>query len=67
MTIDINKLKRALMDYYGTAMHSGFPMAVIDLGNIEKMSPEDLVSLAYKLGLNLEDFSVDREEDEIDR
>ena len=59
MTIDINKLKKALMDYYGTAMHSGFSMAVVELGKIENASPENLVKLAVQAGFNLKDFAID--------
>ena len=37
------KLRRDLMDKYGTAMYSGFPMAVIDLSDVESMSDEEIV------------------------
>ena len=33
--MDYEQLRQDLMDYYGTAMHSGFPMAVIDLSGVE--------------------------------
>ena len=34
------ELREQLMDYYGTAMSSGMPMAVIELAEIENMSDE---------------------------
>ena len=61
MTIDVESLIDALMSYYGTAMSSGFPMAVIDLGDVENASPEELVKLAQQLGLNLRNFAIDED------
>ena len=53
MYYNIEELRRDLMDYYGTAMNSGFGMAVIDLSEIEHASPEKLISIAKKLGVDL--------------
>ena len=30
-TVNINKLRRDMIDYYGTASFNGFPAAVLDL------------------------------------
>lgn len=59
MTIDVDKLRDALMDYYGSAMTSGFPMAVIELGDVESASPQELVEMAQRLGMNLRRFEID--------
>ena len=40
--MDFDKLRDDLMDYYGTAMASGMPMALMGLVNVENASPEDL-------------------------
>ena len=56
--IDINRLRRDLMDDYGTAMFSGFPMAVMDLAKVERMSDRELVELARKKGVDLRKFII---------
>lgn len=48
---DIDELKQRLIDYYGTAMYSGFPMAIIDLSRIENMSDEEIIREARKIGI----------------
>ena len=47
---DTEELREELMDYYGTAMASGMPMAVLDLARVENMSAEELQREAEKLG-----------------
>ena len=54
--IDISRLRRDLEDYYGTAMFSGFPMAVMDLPKVERMSAQELVELAQKNGIDLRKY-----------
>ena len=36
------ELREKLKDYYGSAMASGMPMAVIDLARVENMSDEEI-------------------------
>ena len=58
---DYDRLRSDLMDYYGTAMVGGFPMAVIELGQVERASESELVQIAQKLGYNLNKyFKIDR-------
>ena len=52
MTIDIEKLRRALIDYFGTAMMR-FPMAIAELSEVKTASPERLVEIAEKNGFDL--------------
>ena len=54
---DYDRLRSDLMDYYGTAMVGGFPMAVIELGQVERASESELVQIAQKLGYNLNKYS----------
>lgn len=58
---NLRKLRKDLMDYFGTAMNSGFSMAVIDLSDIEKMSDEELLNYAVKNGVDIEKYEEDLE------
>ena len=53
MEIDVSKLRDDLEDYYGTAMCSGFPMAVVELSQAQNASPQELVDMARRAGLDL--------------
>ena len=57
MTIDVDKLRDALIDYFGSAMQF-YPQAVIELSEVESASPEKLVDIALKNGFDLSDFEV---------
>ena len=57
MTIDIEALRNDLINYFGTAM-SFNPMAVMDLTEVEKASPEKLIDIALNNGFNLSDYEV---------
>ena len=54
--MDIEELRRELMDYFGTAMTSGFPMATVDLVKIERASKEELISIAKKNGFDVSEY-----------
>lgn len=56
--IDVNRLRRDMKDYYGTAMFNGFPMAVMDLSKVERLSDRELVELAQKNGVDLKKYIV---------
>ena len=56
--IDVNRLRRDMKDYYGTAMFNGFPMAVMDLSRVESMSDQELVELAHKNGVDLRKYII---------
>ena len=56
MQIDIDKLRKDLIDFYGTAAYNGFPAAMMDVIDIENASPEKLVQLANRAGFSLEDY-----------
>ena len=61
MYYNIEKLRRDLMDYFGTAMSNGLGMAVIDLSEIENASPEKLIYIAKKNEFNLNKYMDDVE------
>lgn len=58
MEIDIYKLRADLMDYYGTAMLNGFPMAIVNLSRIESATDEDILQIALKENFNIEKYIV---------
>lgn len=58
MTIDVDKLRSYLIDYYGTAAFSGMPMALVDLSKVQSCSVEDLVQIALKERVDLSQFAV---------
>ena len=58
MEIDVDRLRSYLVDYYGTAMFSGLPMAVVDLSRVQTASPEEVVRIALKENVDLSRFAV---------
>lgn len=58
MDIDVDALRRDLEDYYGSAMCSGFPMAVVELSQVENASPQELVELSRRAGFDLSDYEA---------
>ncbi len=48
---DPEEIRDDLETYFGTAMCSGFPMAVFDLNELENMNEEELRELHESLGL----------------
>ena len=56
--IDTERLRSDLMDYFGTAMAGGFPMAVIDLSRIERASDQELVEIARRNGMDLRKYMI---------
>ena len=58
VTIDIDRLRRDMKDYYGTAMVNASPMAVLDLSRIERASDMEVVEEARKAGVDLTKYIV---------
>lgn len=58
MNIDIERLRKELIDYYGTAMQIN-PVAVIELSIVEKASPERLIYIAINNGFDLNDYKIE--------
>jgi lipase chaperone LimK len=57
MNIDINiaKLRRDLINYFGTAMNN-YPMAISELSEMEKASSEKLIEIAEKNNFDLRKY-----------
>ena len=45
---EIEELREKLKDYYGTAMASDIPMAVLDLARVERMDDREILEEAEK-------------------
>lgn len=59
-TIDVDKLRKYLKGFTGTAAFSGFPGAILDTIDIESMSPRQLCKKAESLGIDLNKFRIDK-------
>ncbi len=53
MEIDVSALRADLEDYYGAAVFSGMPAAVIELSQAGTASPQELVDMALRAGFDL--------------
>ena len=58
VTIDTERLRSDLKDRYGTAMFSGFPMAVMDLSKVERASAQELADIAQEQGIDLRKYII---------
>ena len=58
-TSDVGALREYLEDYVGTAAFNGFPAAVLDLSDIERMDGYELCQKAEELGVDLRRFEVE--------
>ena len=54
--IDVERLRNDLKDYYGTAMFGGFPMAMIELSQVERASDEEVINMAKDKGIDLRKY-----------
>lgn len=54
--LDIEKLRNDLIDYYGTAMFSGFGVALMDLSKVEKSNDYELIKIAMDNGFDLNKY-----------
>ena len=53
--IDYEKLRKDLIDYFGTAMSCN-PMAIMDLSRVESASDDELVEIALKNNFDLNKY-----------
>ena len=57
MTIDVDKLRMDLIDYFGTASMY-YRAAIIDVETVRNASDEEVVRIAIQNGFNLNDYEV---------
>lgn len=58
MNIDIEGLRRDLIDYFGAAT-SIYPMAIMDVINIENADVYKLIEIAKSNGFDLNDYVIE--------
>ena len=58
-TIDVDRLRDYMRDYFGTAMMGGFPAAILDLADVDSMSGEELCKTAEENGIDLHAFVIE--------
>ena len=57
MSYDYKNLQNALTDYFGTAMASGNPAAMIDLIQVQQSTNEELLRTAQQNGFDLSRYT----------
>ena len=55
-TIDIDRLREILLDYYGTTMFNDFAMAAMIVKFIEMASDQDLIAITQKESVDLSKY-----------
>lgn len=56
MTIHIDSLRKYLVDYYGSAIFSGMPLAFLNMVKVQSASPEQLIQIARQEHIDLSRF-----------
>ena len=54
--IDIERLRKDLIDYFGIAMFNGSPQAIIELSRVENATPSELINIAQNNGFDINDY-----------
>lgn len=57
--IDVDELRDYMRDYYGTAAFNGFPAAMMDMWDLDRMGDYEVVEKAAESGVDLRRFQVD--------
>ena len=61
MIVDIDRLRRDLLNYYGSAMSSGLEMTIINLSEVETASPRRIKEIAEEAGIDLSDYAIEED------
>ena len=56
--IDIETLRKDLINYFGTAMFASSPLAMIELSKVENASDEDLIEIAKNNNIDLNKYII---------
>ena len=51
--IDIERLRKDLIDYYGTAAFNVAPQAILEVSKIERASARELIEIAEENRINI--------------
>ncbi len=58
MNYDMERMRKDLLDYFGTAMMSGFSMAMVDVLTIERSSDAELLKIAERTGMDIRRYRL---------
>lgn len=58
MIIDIDDLRHDLINYFGAATLTGFPMASIDIENVKNADDRELLKIAVNNGFELKRYEI---------
>ena len=56
MNIDVERLRRDLIDYYGTAIYTINPVAIMDVYRMQNYTDKQIIEHALKLNIDLEKY-----------
>ena len=56
MNIDYERLRKDLINYFGTAMTNSFPFLIFELTKIENASDEELIEIALQNNFDLNNY-----------
>ena len=59
VTIDVDQLREDLINYFGTAMFSGNPMAMMELEEVKRASDYEVVKIAQKNNVDLRNYIIE--------
>ena len=57
--IDIERLRKDLIDYFGTAIFVSSPLSIMELSKIEKATEEELIKIAQNNNIDLNKYTYD--------
>ena len=57
--LDTERLRRDIEDDYGSAMSSGFPMAMMEMSEVERASDRELVEMAREKRVDLTKYTAE--------
>lgn len=57
--VDVEELRRYLIDYCGTAALNGFPASILDVAAIESLDAYSLCKVAEQMGVDINRFRLD--------
>ena len=58
--IDIERLRSDLTDEFGAAANSGFPVAMVDVFDLDNATDEEVIAKALNMGYDLNQYRCDR-------
>lgn len=58
LEIDYERLRADLVDYFGSAIFSVSPLAIMDVTTVENATPEELIRIALKNNFDLSEYQL---------